>query len=62
MNNIVTIIILKFFNVLQHLAVMVMSYGTICNDDFKCNTALQCWSNVVTIPNNVVNHLVQHYL
>ena len=26
--------------------------GTIRNDDFWHNTALQCWSNVVTIGNN----------
>ena len=27
----------------------VMLHGTIRNDDFKRNTALQCWSNVETI-------------
>ena len=30
-----------------------MIHGTIRNDDFQCNTALQCWNNVVTIRNNV---------
>ena len=31
----------------------VMLHGTIRNDDFHENTALQCWNNVVTIRNNV---------
>ena len=31
-----------------------MLHGTIRNDDFQRNTALQCWNNVVTIRNNVV--------
>ena len=31
----------------------VMLHGTICNDDFWCNTALQCWNNVAGIQNNV---------
>ena len=35
----------------------VMSHGTIRNDDFQRNTALQCWSNVVTIRNNVATML-----
>ena len=30
----------------------VMLHGTICNDDFQRNTALQCWNNVTTIRNN----------
>ena len=34
-----------------------MLQGTIRNDDFKRNTALQCWSNVVTIRNNVATML-----
>ena len=32
-------------------------HGTICNDDFHGNTALQCWNNVVTIRNNVATML-----
>ena len=54
----------------------VMLHGTIHNDDFQRNTALQCWNNVVTICNNVAtmlphcvvlqiivaNHLMQHHL
>ena len=35
----------------------VMLHGTIRNDDFSCNKALQCWTNVATIPNNVVTML-----
>ena len=31
----------------------LMLHGTIGNDDFSRNTALQCWNNVVTIRNNV---------
>ena len=31
----------------------VMLHRTIGNDDFSCNTALQCWNNVGTIRNNV---------
>ena len=27
----------------------VMLHGTIRNDDFLLNTALQCWNNVATI-------------
>ena len=30
-----------------------MLHGTIRNDDFQRNTALECWNNVVTIWNNV---------
>ena len=30
-----------------------MLHGTIRNDDFQRNTALQCWNNVATIQNNV---------
>ena len=30
----------------------VMLHGTIRNDDFQRNTALQCWNNVVTIRKN----------
>ena len=36
---------------------MVMLNGTIGNDDFKRNTTLQCWNNVVTIRNNVATIL-----
>ena len=32
-------------------------HGTIRNDDFHGNTALQCWNNVVTIRNNVATML-----
>ena len=32
---------------------------TIRKDDFWCNTALQCWNNVVTIRNNVTA-MLQH--
>ena len=35
----------------------VMLHGTIGNDDFERNTALQCWNNVVTIRNNVATML-----
>ena len=35
----------------------VMLHGTIRNDDFKCNTALQCWNNVVTFRTNVATML-----
>ena len=31
----------------------VMLHKTIRNDDFRCNTALQCYNNVLTIRNNV---------
>ena len=34
-----------------------MLHGTIRNDDFKRNTALQCWNNVVTIRKNVATML-----
>ena len=37
--------------------VKVMLHGTISNDDFKRNTALQCWNSVVTIWNNVATTL-----
>ena len=30
-----------------------MLQGTIRNDDFQRNTALQCWNNVASIQNNV---------
>ena len=39
----------------------VTLHGTIRNDDFKRNTALQCWSNVVTIRNNVAT-MLQRYV
>ena len=53
-----------------------MLHRTIRNDDFERNRALQCWNNVVTIPNNVAtmlqrsfalkivvaNRLVKHHL
>ena len=32
-------------------------HGTIRNDDFHGNTALQCWNNVITIRNNVATML-----
>ena len=35
----------------------VMLHGTIRNDDFQRNKALQCWNNVVTIRNNVATML-----
>ena len=31
----------------------VMLHGTIRNDDFSRNTALQCWNNVETNRNNI---------
>ena len=31
----------------------VMLNGTIRNDDFLCNTAMQYWNNVANIRNNV---------
>ena len=34
-----------------------MLHGTIRNDDFKRNAALQCWNNDVTIQNNVATML-----
>ena len=34
-----------------------MLHGTIRNDDFLRNTALQCWNSVVTIGNNVATVL-----
>ena len=39
------------------LLIKVMLHGTIRNDDFKHNTTLQCWNNVVTIWNNVATML-----
>ena len=35
----------------------VMLHQTIRNDDFKRNTALQCWNDVGTIRNNVATML-----
>ena len=35
----------------------VTLHGTIRNDDFQRNPALQCWDNVVTIRNNVATML-----
>ena len=35
----------------------VMLPGTIRNDDFQRNPALQCWNNIVTIQNNVATML-----
>ena len=32
-------------------------HGTIRKDDSYCNTALQCWNNIVTIRNNVATML-----
>ena len=37
----------------------VMLHGTIRNDDFYRNTALQCWNNVVTIRNLNVATMLQ---
>ena len=34
-----------------------MLHGTIRNDDFWRNTALQCWDSVVTVRNNVATML-----
>ena len=39
------------------LTVNVLLHGKIRNDDFWCNTALQCWNNVVSIINNVATML-----
>ena len=36
-----------------------MLHGTIRNDDFQGNTALQCWNNVATIRNNFAT-MLQH--
>ena len=41
----------------NRMATKVMLNGTIRNDDFWRNTSLQCWSNVVTIRNNVATML-----
>ena len=41
----------------NRLKLKVMSHGTIRNDDFKRNAALQCWNNVVTVRNNIVTML-----
>ena len=35
----------------------VILLETISNEDFQCNTSLQCWNNVVTIGNNVATIL-----
>ena len=37
----------------ENLGVKVILHGTIRNDDFQHNTALQCWNSVVLIRNNV---------
>ena len=37
--------------------IKVMLHKTIRNDDFKRNTALLCWNNVVPIRNNVATML-----
>ena len=34
-----------------------MLHETIRNDDFKRNTAMQCWNNLVTIRKNVAKML-----
>ena len=48
----------KFFVLFFHQrSVKVILHGTIRNDDFQRNTALQRWSNVVTIRNNVATML-----
>ena len=36
-----------------------MLHGTIRNDDFWRNIALECWNNVVTIWNNVAATLAR---
>ena len=38
---------------LGQTCIKVTLHGTIHNDDFWHNTALQCWNNVVTLRNNV---------
>ena len=48
-------LILKF--TCTYLAPKVMLHGTIRNDDFWRNKALQYWNNVVTIRNNVATML-----
>ena len=47
------IVVLTFSLQSASLDLKVMLHGTIRNDDFWRNTALQCWNNVVTIRNNV---------
>ena len=37
-----------------------MLHETIRSDDFKRNTGLKCWNNVVTIGNNVATMLQRH--
>ena len=39
------------------LSIEMMLHGTIRNDDFQRNTALQCWNNVATIRNYVATML-----
>ena len=39
----------------------VMLNGTICNDDFLRNTAMQYWNNVTTIRNDVTT-MMQRYV
>ena len=34
-----------------------MLHGTIRNDDFQRNEALQCWNNAATIGNNIATML-----
>ena len=41
----------------REMLLKVMLHGSIRNDDFYRNTALQCWNNVVTIRNNVATML-----
>ena len=44
------------------LGFKVTLHGTIRNDDFKHNIALQYWNNVVTIRNNVATMMLQRRL
>ena len=37
--------------------VKVKLHETICKDNFRRNTALQCWNNVATIRDNVATNL-----
>ena len=69
--------IVVFSSFLLPSPLKVMLHGTIRKDDFKRNTSLQCWNNVVTIRNHVTtmlkrcsvalkivlaNRLVEHHL
>ena len=49
-----------FIALFYQRSVKVMLHGTIRKDDFKRNTALQRWSNVVTIRDNVATMLLRY--